>query len=76
VRRVRGCLLGNRGADEFHPSEHRHSAINVTAVTRTLGHSVREFDLQACLRAWLGSMRKPPSDPLRLTVNMDPYDFL
>jgi primosomal protein N' (replication factor Y) len=42
---------------------------------RLLVKAPRELDLQAYLRAWLGSMPKPPSD-LRLTVDIDPYNFL
>jgi primosomal protein N' (replication factor Y) len=42
---------------------------------RLLVKAPRELDMQAYLRAWLGSMPKPPSD-LRLTVDVDPYNFL
>ena len=42
---------------------------------RLLVKAPRELDLQAYLRAWLGSLPKPPSD-LRLTVDIDPYNFL
>ena len=35
----------------------------------------RELDLQAYLRAWLAALPKPPAD-LRLTVDIDPYNFL
>ena len=42
---------------------------------RLLVKAPRELDLQAYLRAWLDSLPKPPSD-LRLTVDIDPYNFL
>jgi primosomal protein N' (replication factor Y) (superfamily II helicase) len=42
---------------------------------RLLVKAPRELDLQAYLRAWLGALPKPPSD-LRLTVDIDPYNFL
>jgi primosomal protein N' (replication factor Y) (superfamily II helicase) len=42
---------------------------------RLLVKAPRELDLQAYLRAWLGSMPKPASD-LRLIVDIDPYNFL
>jgi primosomal protein N' (replication factor Y) len=42
---------------------------------RLLVKAPRELDIQAYLRAWLGSLPKPPSD-LRLTVDIDPYNFL
>jgi primosomal protein N' (replication factor Y) len=42
---------------------------------RLLVKAPRELDVQAYLRAWLGSLPKPPSD-LRLTVDIDPYNFL
>ncbi len=42
---------------------------------RLLVKAPRELDLQAYLRAWLGTLPKPPSD-LRLTVDIDPYSFL
>ena len=42
---------------------------------RLLVKASRELDLQAYLRAWLGTLPKPPSD-LRLTVDIDPYNFL
>jgi primosomal protein N' (replication factor Y) len=42
---------------------------------RLLVRAPRELDLQAYLRAWLGSLPKPPND-LRLTVDIDPYNFL
>ncbi len=42
---------------------------------RLLVKAPRDIDLQAYLRAWLGSLPKPPSD-LRLTVDIDPYNFL
>ena len=42
---------------------------------RLLVKAPRELDIQAYLRAWLGSLPKPPAD-LRLTVDIDPYNFL
>jgi primosomal protein N' (replication factor Y) len=42
---------------------------------RLLVKAPRDIDLQGYLRAWLGSLPKPPSD-LRLTVDIDPYNFL
>jgi primosomal protein N' (replication factor Y) len=42
---------------------------------RLLVKAPRDADVQAYLRAWLGSLPKPPSD-LRLTVDIDPYNFL
>ncbi|KAB2911156.1 MAG: primosomal protein N' [Hyphomicrobiaceae bacterium] len=42
---------------------------------RILIKAPRELDVQAYLRAWLSSLPKPPSD-LRLTVDIDPYNFL
>jgi primosomal protein N' (replication factor Y) (superfamily II helicase) len=42
---------------------------------RLLVKAPRELDLQAYLRAWLATLPKPPSD-LRLTVDIDPYNFL
>jgi primosomal protein N' (replication factor Y) len=42
---------------------------------RILVKAPRELDLQAYLRAWLGALPKPPSD-LRLSVDVDPYNFL
>ncbi len=42
---------------------------------RLLVKAPRELDVQSYLRAWLGSLPKPPSD-LRLTVDIDPYNFL
>jgi primosomal protein N' (replication factor Y) (superfamily II helicase) len=42
---------------------------------RLLVKAPRELDLQAYLRAWLGALPKPPSD-LRLSVDVDPYNFL
>ncbi len=42
---------------------------------RLLIKAPREIDLQAYLRTWLGSLPKPPTD-LRLTVDIDPYNFL
>ena len=42
---------------------------------RLLVKAPRELDLQGYLRTWLGSLPKPPSD-LRLTVDIDPYNFL
>jgi primosomal protein N' (replication factor Y) (superfamily II helicase) len=42
---------------------------------RLLVKAPRDADVQAYLRAWLGSLAKPPSD-LRLTVDIDPYNFL
>jgi primosomal protein N' (replication factor Y) len=42
---------------------------------RLLVKAPRELDLQAYVRAWLARLPKPPSD-LRLTVDIDPYNFL
>ncbi len=42
---------------------------------RILIKAPRELDVQAYLRAWLSTLPKPPSD-LRLTVDIDPYNFL
>jgi primosomal protein N' (replication factor Y) len=42
---------------------------------RLLVKAPRDIDLQAYLRAWLGTLPKPPSD-LRLAVDVDPYNFL
>jgi primosomal protein N' (replication factor Y) len=42
---------------------------------RILLKAPRELDVQAYLRAWLASLPKPPAD-LRLTVDIDPYNFL
>jgi primosomal protein N' (replication factor Y) len=42
---------------------------------RLLVKAPRELDIQAYLRSWLGALPKPPSD-LRLTVDIDPYNFL
>jgi primosomal protein N' (replication factor Y) len=42
---------------------------------RLLLKAPRDADVQSYLRAWLGSLPKPPSD-LRLTVDVDPYNFL
>ena len=42
---------------------------------RLLVKAPRELDMQAYLRAWLATLPKPPSD-LRLTVDIDPYNFL
>jgi primosomal protein N' (replication factor Y) len=42
---------------------------------RLLVKAPRDADLQAYLRAWLGALSKPPAD-LRLTVDIDPYNFL
>jgi primosomal protein N' (replication factor Y) len=42
---------------------------------RLLLKAPRELDIQAYLRAWLATLPKPPSD-LRLTVDIDPYNFL
>jgi primosomal protein N' (replication factor Y) len=42
---------------------------------RLLVKAPRELDLQGYLRAWLDALPKPPSD-LRLTVDVDPYNFL
>ena len=42
---------------------------------RLLVKAPRELDLQAYLRAWLDALPKPPAD-LRLTVDIDPYNFL
>jgi primosomal protein N' (replication factor Y) (superfamily II helicase) len=42
---------------------------------RLLVRAPRELDVQAYLRGWLGGLPKVPSD-LRLTVDIDPYNFL
>jgi primosomal protein N' (replication factor Y) len=42
---------------------------------RILIKAPRELDLQAYLRAWLATLPKPPTD-LRLTIDIDPYNFL
>jgi primosomal protein N' (replication factor Y) (superfamily II helicase) len=42
---------------------------------RLLIKAPRELDVQGYLRAWLATLPKPPSD-LRLTVDIDPYNFL
>jgi primosomal protein N' (replication factor Y) len=42
---------------------------------RLLVKAPRELDIQAYLRAWLGSLPKPPAD-LRMTIDIDPYNFL
>ena len=42
---------------------------------RLLVKAPRDADVQSYLRAWLASLPKPPSD-LRLTVDIDPYNFL
>jgi primosomal protein N' (replication factor Y) (superfamily II helicase) len=42
---------------------------------RLLIKAPRELDLQAYLRTWLAALPKPPAD-LRLTVDIDPYNFL
>jgi primosomal protein N' (replication factor Y) len=42
---------------------------------RLLLKAPRDIDLQAYLRAWLGSLPKPPSD-LRLAVDIDHSNFL
>jgi primosomal protein N' (replication factor Y) (superfamily II helicase) len=42
---------------------------------RLLIKAPRELDLQTYLRTWLATLPKPPSD-LRLTVDIDPYNFL
>jgi primosomal protein N' (replication factor Y) (superfamily II helicase) len=42
---------------------------------RLLVKAPRELDLQAYLRGWVGTLPKLPSD-LRLTIDVDPYNFL
>jgi primosomal protein N' (replication factor Y) (superfamily II helicase) len=42
---------------------------------RLLVKAPRELDIHAYLRAWLDALPKPPAD-LRLTVDIDPYNFL
>jgi primosomal protein N' (replication factor Y) (superfamily II helicase) len=42
---------------------------------RLLIKAPRELDLQTYLRTWLATLPKPPAD-LRLTVDIDPYNFL
>jgi primosomal protein N' (replication factor Y) len=57
------------------PAEAPLAIIRGRARWRLLVKAPREIDLQAYLRAWLESLPKPPSD-LRLTVDIDPYNFL
>jgi primosomal protein N' (replication factor Y) len=57
------------------PAEAPLAVIRGRARWRLLVKAPREIDLQAYLRAWLESLPKPPSD-LRLTVDIDPYNFL
>jgi primosomal protein N' (replication factor Y) len=57
------------------PAEAPLAIIRGRARWRLLVKAPREIDLQAYLRAWLDSLPKPPSD-LRLTVDIDPYNFL
>jgi len=42
---------------------------------RLLVKAPRELDIQAYLRTWLDALPKPPAD-LRMTVDIDPYNFL
>jgi primosomal protein N' (replication factor Y) len=42
---------------------------------RLLVKAPRNLDVQAYLRAWIGSLPKPPAD-LRMTIDIDPYNFL
>jgi primosomal protein N' (replication factor Y) len=42
---------------------------------RLLVRAPRELDIQAYLRTWMGSLPKPPAD-LRMTIDIDPYNFL
>ena len=42
---------------------------------RILVKAPREIDIQAYLRAWLGALAKPKGD-VRLTVDIDPYNFM
>jgi primosomal protein N' (replication factor Y) len=42
---------------------------------RLLVKAPRELDLQGYLRLWLGALKKLPGD-VRLTVDVDPYNFL
>jgi primosomal protein N' (replication factor Y) (superfamily II helicase) len=57
------------------PAEAPIAVIRGRARWRLLIKAPRELDLQAYLRAWLNALPKPPSD-LRLTVDIDPYNFL
>jgi primosomal protein N' (replication factor Y) len=57
------------------PAEAPLSVIRGRHRWRLLLKAPRDIDLQAYLRAWLGSLPKPPSD-LRLAVDIDPYNFL
>jgi primosomal protein N' (replication factor Y) len=57
------------------PAEAPLAIIRGRSRWRLLVKAPRELDLQAYLRAWLGTLPKPPSD-LRLTVDIDPYNFL
>jgi primosomal protein N' (replication factor Y) (superfamily II helicase) len=42
---------------------------------RLLVKAPRELDVQAYVRAWVEALPKPPAD-LRLTIDIDPYNFL
>jgi primosomal protein N' (replication factor Y) (superfamily II helicase) len=42
---------------------------------RLLVKAPRELDVQAYVRAWVDALPKPPAD-LRLTIDVDPYNFL
>jgi primosomal protein N' (replication factor Y) len=42
---------------------------------RLLVKAPRELDVQAYIRAWVEALPKPPAD-LRLTIDVDPYNFL
>ena len=57
------------------PAEAPIAVIRGRARWRLLIKAPRELDLQAYLRAWLDALPKPLSD-LRLTVDIDPYNFL
>ena len=57
------------------PAEAPISVIRGRHRWRLLVKAPRELDVQAYVRAWLDSLPKPPTD-LRLTVDVDPYNFL
>jgi primosomal protein N' (replication factor Y) len=57
------------------PAEAPIAIIRGRSRWRLLVKAPRELDLQAYLRTWLDTLPKPPSD-LRLTVDIDPYNFL
>jgi primosomal protein N' (replication factor Y) len=57
------------------PAEAPVAVVRGRSRWRLLVKAPRELDLQAYLRTWVGALPKPPSD-LRLTVDVDPYNFL